>query len=190
MLKARPVDPRDLKRAEQVFREESPKSFVVDLADLTRDTWSLLPGDDDFLAEIRTRRFDTLTYARSAARARGHLALRAHAATATSRSTRRRTSSRRAGRFYNEDDLAPSTSLDYDIDVTAMPDRQWIEGRAVMRLRVRAPTLGTADDSPGRLAGRPVDRQRPVRTPVQPARDESEHDARQPAGDRCCRTPR
>jgi len=61
ILKARPVDPRDLKRAEQVFREESPKSFVVDLADLTRDTWSILPGEDDFLAEIRTRRFDTLT---------------------------------------------------------------------------------------------------------------------------------
>ena len=55
-----------LRRAEQIFREESAKSFVVDLADLTRDTWSLLPGADDFLAEIRTRRFDTLTYARSA----------------------------------------------------------------------------------------------------------------------------
>src|SRR4029453_8107918 len=31
VLKPRPVDPRDLRRAEEVFRDESPKSFVVDL---------------------------------------------------------------------------------------------------------------------------------------------------------------
>ena len=60
------VDPRDLKRAQQIFKEESPKSFAVDLADLSRDIWTLLPGSDDFLAEVRTRRFNTLTYARSA----------------------------------------------------------------------------------------------------------------------------
>ena len=46
------------------------------------------------------------------------------------------------GRFYNEDDLAPFDVLDYDIDVTALPDRQWVEGRAMMRLRVRTPSLG------------------------------------------------
>jgi hypothetical protein len=141
VLKARPVDPRDLKRAEQVFREESPKSYVVDLADLTRETWSILPGDDDFLAEIRTRRFDTLTYARSAGEAedisfferRRHRNIAAYASKSKLQSR---------GRFYNEDDLAPFDVVDYDIDVTSVPERQWIEGRAVMRLRVRAPSLG------------------------------------------------
>src|SRR5204863_3631549 len=47
-LVPRPVDPRDLKRAEQIFREESVKSFIVDLADLSRDSWSLLPSAEDF----------------------------------------------------------------------------------------------------------------------------------------------
>jgi hypothetical protein len=64
-LVARPVDPRDLRRAEQIFREESPKSFVLDMGDLSDDRWSLLPSADDFLAELRTRRFSTLTYARA-----------------------------------------------------------------------------------------------------------------------------
>jgi hypothetical protein len=120
VLKARPVDPRDLKRAEQVFREESPKSYVVDLADLTRETWSILPGDDDFLAEIRTRRFDTLTYARSAGEAedisfferRRHRNIAVYASKGKLQSR---------GRFYNEDDLAPFDVVDYDIDVTSIP---------------------------------------------------------------------
>jgi Peptidase family M1 domain len=141
LLKARAVDPRDLKRAEQVFREDSPKSYVVDLADLTRDTWSILPGDDDFLAEIRTRKYEALTYARSAGEAedisfferRRHRNIAVYASKGKLQTR---------GRFYNEDDLAPFDVIDYDIDVAATPDRQWIDGRAVMRLRVRAPSVG------------------------------------------------
>jgi hypothetical protein len=141
VLKARPVDPRDLKRAEQVFREDSPKSYVVDLADLTRDTWSILPGDDDFLAEIRTRKYENLTYARSANEAEdiSFFERRRHRNIAVYASKGKLES---RGRFYNEDDLATYDVVDYDIDVTASPDRQWIDGRAVMRLRVRAPSLG------------------------------------------------
>jgi hypothetical protein len=140
-LVPRAVDPRDLKRAQQIFREESPKSFAVDLADLTREAWTLLPGPDDFLSEVRTRRFGTLTYARSSSepeditlferRRHRNIALYASKAKLQER-----------GRFYNEDDLAPFDVLDYDIDVTAQPERPWIDGRARMRLRVRSPTLG------------------------------------------------
>ena len=32
----------------------------VDMGDLSRDPWSLLPGANDFLAEIRTRKYGTL----------------------------------------------------------------------------------------------------------------------------------
>src|SRR5205814_789539 len=64
-LQAVPVDARSLKRAQDIFREEAPKSFVIDLGDLSRDPWTLLPGQGDFLAEMRTRKYDTLTYARS-----------------------------------------------------------------------------------------------------------------------------
>ncbi len=69
VLKPRPVDPRESQARRTGLSRGVAKSFVVDLADLTRDTWSLLPGPDDFLAEVRTRRFDTLTYARSASEA-------------------------------------------------------------------------------------------------------------------------
>ena len=59
------VNPRDLKRAQEIFGEEVGKSFSVDLADLSRETWSLLPSTGDLLAEVRTRRMGTLTYTRA-----------------------------------------------------------------------------------------------------------------------------
>jgi hypothetical protein len=140
-LVPRTVDPRDLKRAEQIFREESPKSFAVDLADLTRDTWSLLPGGGDFLAEIRTRRFDTLTYARSASEAEDiSLFERRRQRNIAVYTSKQRLATR--GAFYNEDDLAPYDVLDYDISVTSIPEREWIEGVTKMRLRIRSPAVG------------------------------------------------
>lgn len=140
-LVERPTDARDLKRAQQIFSEESPKSFAVDLADLTRDAWTLLPGDADFLAEVRTRRFNTLTYARSASepedisvferRRKRNIALYPSKEKLATR-----------GRFYNEDDLAPYDVLDYDIDLTVLPERQWLDGRARMRLKARSGAIG------------------------------------------------
>lgn len=59
------VDPRDWKRAEEIFRQDIGRSFCLELGDLAIDTWSLLPGSGDFLAEVRTRRFETLTYTQS-----------------------------------------------------------------------------------------------------------------------------
>jgi hypothetical protein len=139
-LKPRAVDPRELRRAQDIFREESVKSFVVDLADLSRDTWSLLPGTDDFLAEIRTRRFNTLTYMHAASEAEDIAFFdRKHQKTISSYASKEKLATR--GRFYNEDDLAPYDVLDYDIDITALPDRLWLDGVATMRLRVTAPTL-------------------------------------------------
>jgi Peptidase family M1 domain len=140
-LEAVPVDPRALKRAQEVFREESPKSFVIDLGDLSRDPWTLLPGEGDFLAEMRTRRFATLTYARSGTEAeditlfdrkRHHnIALYSSQAKIAQR-----------GPSYNEDDLVDYDVLDYDIDIAATPDRQWIDGRARIHLKVRSYVLG------------------------------------------------
>lgn len=140
-LQPRQVDSRDLRRAEQIFREESPKSFAVDLADLSGDNWSLLPGGRDFLAEIRTSRFGTLTYSRSESEAedvsfferRRHRNIAGYA-------SKERLATR--GRFYNDDELAPVDVLHYDIAISSTPDRQWIAGRTSMRLRVRAPSLG------------------------------------------------
>ena len=136
------VDPRQLRRAQEVFRDESAKSFIIDLGDLSRDAWSLVPGVGDFVAEMRTRKYDTLTYAKSSSepeditlfdRKRKHnLALYAS-----------KEKLERRGQFYNEDDFSDYDVLDYDIAVSAFPDRQWIEGRAIMRIRIKAYGVAT-----------------------------------------------
>jgi hypothetical protein len=135
------VDPRDLRRAQDIFREESAKSFIIDLADLTRDTWSLLLGSDDFLAEIRTRRWDTLTYARSNSEAEDiTLFERKRQKNIAVYASKDKELAR--GRFYNEDDLSPYDVLDYQIDSSYNPERQFLDGQTVMQVRVRAENLG------------------------------------------------
>jgi hypothetical protein len=141
-LQAVPVDARTLKHAQEVFREEAPKSFVIDLGDLSRDPWTLLPGAGDFLAEMRTRKFDTLTYARSGTEPEDiTLFDRKHHHNISIYASKAKLAQR--GPFYNEDDLVDYDVLDYDLDITALPDRQWIDGRAHIRLRVRSQALGT-----------------------------------------------
>src|SRR6185295_618521 len=141
-LQSRTVDPRELKRAQDVFRAESTKSFVLDLGDLSRDAWSLLPGPGDFLAEVRTRRFDTLTYARSGGEAEDiSLFDRKRHRNISIYASKQRAAMR--GRFFNEDELVDYDILDYQIEAAFSPDRQWIDGRAKLRIKVRAYMLGT-----------------------------------------------
>ena len=136
------ADPRTLKRAQEIFRDESPKSFVIDLGDLSRDPWTLLPGPGDFLAEMRTRRFDTLTYARSGTEPEDiTLFDRKRHHNISIYSSKVKLAQR--GPFYNEDDLVDYDVLDYDIDVAATPDRQWIDGRVQVHLKIRSAVLGT-----------------------------------------------
>jgi hypothetical protein len=142
-LQPRPVDTNEMRRAQEIFREESQKSFVIDLGDLSRDAWTLLPAQGDFLAELRTRRFDTLTYAHSSSEAEDITLFdrKRHKNIALYPSQER--AARRGLESYNEDDLVDYDVLDYDIEVAATPDRQWIDGRARLRLKVRAYVLGT-----------------------------------------------
>jgi hypothetical protein len=142
-LQPKPVDAGEMRRAQEIFREESQKSFVIDLGDLSRDAWTLLPSSGDFLAELRTRRFDTLTYARSSAEAEDITLFdrKRHKNIALYPSQEKMV--RRGQASYNEDDLVDYDVLDYEIEVAATPERQWIDGRARMRLKVRSYVLGT-----------------------------------------------
>jgi hypothetical protein len=141
-LQPKPIDTRELRRAQDIYREESQKSFVMDLGDLSRDAWSLLPSQGDFVAEMHTRRYDTLTYARSSAEAEDiTLFDRKRHHNIALYASRQKLASR--GRFYNEDDLVDYDVLHYDIDVAASPDRQWIDGKTTMRIKVRSYVLGT-----------------------------------------------
>src|SRR5207247_1620192 len=141
-LTGRPVDAKMLRRADEVFREESPKSFGLDLGDLSREAWSLLPNYGDILAEVRTRRFDVLTYARSGTEAEDITLFDRKRHKNISIYTSEQKLARR-GRFYNEDDLADYDVLDYDIDLAVSPERLFLEGRARVRVKVRSVLLGT-----------------------------------------------
>ena len=126
-LTERPVDPRELKRADEVFRQDVPKSFGLDLTDLSRESWSLLPPIGDFLAEVRTRKYDQLTYARSSGEAEDiTLFDRARHKNIAVYASRRTLANR--GRFYSEDDRADYDVVDYQVDSTFSPERDWIEG--------------------------------------------------------------
>jgi hypothetical protein len=141
-LESQRLDARDLKRADEVFRQEVGKSFGVELGDLSPDGWSLMPSSGDVLAEVRTRRFDTLTYARSTGDPEDISLFNRK----THRNIAVYTSQEKfaaRGRFYNEDDQSDYDVLDYDIDASFSPDREWVEGRALMHLRVREPLLQT-----------------------------------------------
>jgi hypothetical protein len=141
MLEAVPVDSRTYRRGLSVFEEGVPKSFNLDLSDLSRGVWSLLPQPGDFVAEVKTRRFDDLTFARSGGESedvtlfqRGRK--RNIAAYASEQKLRSR------GRFYNEDDTVDYDVTDYNVDVSFYPERDWIEGSTKIKLRVTAHAAG------------------------------------------------
>ena len=145
-----PIDAREFRRAQLVFDDEVGKSFSLDLRDLSRENWSLLPQLGDFVAEIRTRRFNTLTFARSLSQPEDvTLFHRARQRNIASYASEMKLSSR--GRFFNEDDLAEYDVLDYTVDANFYPEREWLEGQARLRIRIKsyalaALTLRLADE--------------------------------------------
>ena len=141
MLEAVALDPRAHRRGLEVFDEEVPKSFNLDLSDLSREVWSLLPQPGDFVAEVRTRRFDDLTYARSSGEAEDVTVFqRGRKRNISAYASEQKLQSR--GRFFDEDDLVDYDVLDYDIDAAFYPEREWMEGRTRMRVRVKSHMMG------------------------------------------------
>ncbi len=141
-LVPRAVVQTELRRATEVFDEYLSRTLQIDLTDLSRDRWSLVPSAGDLIAEVRTRRFGSLTYARSGneaeditvfdRRRRRNISLYASAEKLAAR-----------GRFYSEDDLVDYDVLAYEVDTTFLPDRYWINGTAHLRVRVRAGAMTT-----------------------------------------------
>ena len=131
------VDNRAFRRAQQVFEDDIVNSFSLDLSDLSRDIWSLLPQPGDFVAEVRTRRFDKITYARSTGEPEDvSLFQRARKRNISIYASAQKLASR--GEYYDEDDLVEFDVLDYTVDSTFSPERDWLEGKTRLRLRVKA----------------------------------------------------
>jgi hypothetical protein len=130
---------RQVRRAQENFARQSQNSYNLDLRDLSGEPWYLLPQPGELLAEIQTRRHGDLTYSRSLTQAED--------VTLFERDRRRTislyTSAERAAildRALN-DDYRDYDVLDYNIEATVSPDREFIDGRARLRLKVRAPVL-------------------------------------------------
>jgi hypothetical protein len=145
----RAADPSDVQRAEEVFREEAPKSYGVDIGTVSEDSWSLLPAPGDVLAEIRTRRLGTLTYARSSMEAEDIMFFdRQQRRTIASYPSEEKLRAR--GRFYSDTDLADYQVLDYNLDLSVEPERSWLEGSAQLLIEASSPlntlTVHLADD--------------------------------------------
>jgi hypothetical protein len=140
-LTPEPPDPAMFRRADGYFRQDVARSFGLDLADLSRETWSLTPQQGDLLAEMHTRRFQTLTYAKVASDAED--------ISLFNRQRRRNISvypsaERLAAgvRQFEEAARAPYEVTHYELDVSFDPERQWLDGRARLRLRVTANAIG------------------------------------------------
>ena len=133
-LEAASIDQDEFRKANQIFREDSPKSYGLDLGALSRDTWSSVPVVGDLVAEIHTRQFGPLTYSRSSASAEDIRLV--------DRSSRR-TITLYSSPLNRERSLSDGEGFDidvrhYDIDIVATPERRWIEGRTRMTIRVGA----------------------------------------------------
>ena len=136
-LRPRAVDASDLRSAIGVFNDLVGRSLQIDLNDISKDRWSLSPSSGDLIAEVRTRKYGTLTYARSGNEAedvtifdrkrRRNISVYTSAAKLAER-----------GRFYSEDDRLDYDVLDYDLDVQVNPDRVWIDGNARLKIRIRS----------------------------------------------------
>ena len=141
MLQPVPLDARAYRRGLSVFEDSVSKSYNLDLSDLSRDVWSLLPQPGDFVAEVKTRRFDDLTYARSSGEAEDVTMFhRGRKRNICAYASEQKLASR--GRFYDEDDSVDYDVLDYDVDASFYPDRDWMEGKTRMKIRVNTNGIG------------------------------------------------
>ncbi len=131
------ADAKTFARANAFFVEQMPKSFGLDLADLSRESWSLVPPVGDFLAEVDTRRFGTLTYTQSSNDPED--------ITVFDRAKRRNISvypskARLAaqGNTFDEDESTEYDVEDLQVDTTFAPDRLWLDGQTRLRLKIRS----------------------------------------------------
>ena len=136
-LLPRAVGQSEFRRASDVFDDYVGQTLQLDLTDLSRDRWSLLPAVGDLIAEVRTRRLGSLTYARSTKdpeditlfdrKRRRNIAVYASKEKLAAR-----------GRFYSEDELVEYDVQHYDVDAAFTPDRAWVAGTTRVRLKIRS----------------------------------------------------
>ena len=114
------LDPNALRKAREVFDEFIGLSFTLDLSDMSDRLWSLSPSIGNFLAEVRTRRHGTLTYAQSGQQPEDISLQQRETSKIISLypSARKRATQ---GRYFADDDAVPLDVLDYNIIASFEP---------------------------------------------------------------------
>ena len=141
-LEKRAPNAAELRRATQIFETYVPLSFQIDLSDLSTRRWSLAPSPTDFVAEVVTRRFGGLTYARASNEPedisffdrKNHKNISVYRSSQTDDGPRR---------FFSEDEKMDYDITSYDIRAAFAPDRLWVDGRARLVIHTRSPGLAT-----------------------------------------------
>jgi hypothetical protein len=140
MLVPTAVSASDARRARDYFEDTIGRTLRLDLSDLSADRWSLVPPPDDLIAEVRTRRFGILTYARVQSQLEDvTLFDRRGGRNISMYASPEKLASR--GRFYSEEEASEYDVESIELDADVDPLRPWIEGRAALTLVTRMPLL-------------------------------------------------
>jgi len=140
-LQPRPVDRRDYRHADVVFQDNVSRAYGLDLGDLSRDKWSVTPKSGDLVTEIQTEG-SHLTYMRSTGDPEDiRFFDRTHQRTIAIYSSRETLASH--GPFFTEDDRTDYDILNYDVDASFDPTREWIEGKVRVMLVAKRPGIST-----------------------------------------------
>ena len=130
------VSNADARRAQDYFENTIGQTLTLDLNDLSRDRWSLIPPLGDLIAEVRTRRLGSLTYGRVQNQLEDvTLFDRRAGKTISTYASPQKLASR--GRFYSEDEIADYNVESIDLEADIDPVRPWIDGRATLTLVTR-----------------------------------------------------
>jgi hypothetical protein len=132
------VDPQALRRAREVVERDLPRSFAVDLRDVSQGDWHILPHEGDFLAEVATNDYGALTYSRFGAQSEDISLTRRdrRLIIALYQSPLREQA---VGRFYSDEQQREYDVLDYDIEASVSPARRFVRARARINIRLRTP---------------------------------------------------
>ena len=179
-LRPSAVNPADLRAASAIFNAHIGESLQVDLSDLSRDRWSLLPSSGDVIGELHSKKFGTLTYTRSGSDAEDiTLFDRKQHHNISVYASPEKLAER--GRSYSEDSSQDYDVLTYDIEAEFTPERGTVEGNARITLRMLAENASLSFHLADTLDLRGV--YSPAYRPAAPpARGWTEHRDREPAG--------
>jgi hypothetical protein len=136
------VDQTEARRAEEIFADLAPRTYNLDLRELTSERWSLEPSYGNMVVEFRSSKHGWLTYVRSPNdpddislfdRARNrNISIYASPEKLKAR-----------GRFYTEDADVPYDVERYVIDLAFDPQRAFLSGKTTMYVKIRAPATAT-----------------------------------------------